>query len=715
MLLPPGRTRGTSFIMPSTPSPIGPSALMHSDIIISAHSLHGLYICTGPTNSSTMPPNHRPQTLKQAKKAYRKSGATVHHLSESELAIIERRIVLQERADRMKEREARRKANIKRKEERNQRERETRARMGIKEPVKEGITHVGPSQLSLGGFLGAGEKRKREGEEEEGYDGSRVTIGPTRAESGFRKEQGGVECHNTPTQRTPWRNPLKVIPANLTALKTPSEDSAKADMLVAKVSGLTRMALPSSSQNCSQPTGRSPLSRTQQRIPPATAQRLGSKIPKEVSDKHENCQVMVMAPPPSRIPLQGPPPKPCTQPKPLRQPKGADITTQGSVKMESCEVTSMAPPPRRAVAQCRPCATKIPQKPSVTAPSIHLPGTNDECWDDFFVSGTQIARELSPPAVKAISDGPPAASLQSHASAPRPTGSKSETAYPRSRPISKLPLPARLPSQTRQAPLMTPKDDTAGLLDLISTQDLDFSGILTQAPHIVHDDTDNLLAQISSQDLDFSGELTQAAPQAPSTVSSDFDEDLTEEDLEDVALEFERECTMAKSRTTTPHSQRTNPETQEDRSKEPQRTQSSATNSKPSSSANITAILTSKNEGGSETHAYDQAAESYLDHPQLQAHPPKHPHNPQVQHPPSDSDDDRGNLDEYTFDNDISPDAHPKKDIDIVTTHGNSEKTIKTEKNIILHFPRTCSQEAKLAAEYDIFELSTQDLRELEA
>lgn len=700
--------------MPSTPSLIEPSALMHSDIIISAHSLHGLYICTDPTISFTMPPNHRPQTLKQAKKAYRKSGATVH-LSESELAIIERRIVLQERADRMKEREARRKANIKRKEERNQRERETRARMGIKEPVKEGIAHVGPSQLSLGGFLGPGEKRKREGEEEEGYDGSRVTIGPTRAESGFRKEQGGVECHNTPTQRTPWRNPLKVIPANLIARKIPSEDSAKADTLVAKVAGLTRMASPSSSQNCFQP--RSPLSHAQQRIPPATAQRLGFKIPKEVSDKHEDYQVMVMAPPPSRIPPQGPPRKPCPQPKPLRQPNGADITTQGSVKMESCQYTSMAPPPRRAIAQCRPCDTKIPQKPSVTAPSINLPGTNEECWDDFFVSGTQIARELSPPAVKAISDGPPGACLQSHASALHPTGSKSETAYPKSRPKSNLPLPARPPSQTRKVPLMTPKDDTAGLLNLISTQDLDFSGILTQAPpHIVRDDTDDLLAQISSQDLDFSGELTQAAPQAPSTVSSDFNEDLTEEDLEDVALEFERESTMAKSRTTTPHSQRTKPETAEEaRDREPQHIQFSTKNSKPSSSANIAAIHNSNNESGSGTHAPNQAVEGYHDLPQPQQHPPNHSHDHQLLHPPSDSDDDWGNVDEYTFDNDIIPDKNPKQDVEKQPEQADSDKKIKTEKNIIFHVPRTCSQEAKLAAEYDIFELSTQDLRELEA
>ena len=105
------------------------------------------------------PLNHRPQTLREAKRAYRKSGGTVR-LSESEKAILERRAVLQERADRIKEREARRKSNLKKREERIQKEREARHRMGIATPpTKEGIP-VGPSQLHLSGFVYAGAKRK---------------------------------------------------------------------------------------------------------------------------------------------------------------------------------------------------------------------------------------------------------------------------------------------------------------------------------------------------------------------------------------------------------------------------------------------------------------------------------------------------------------------------------------------------------------------------
>lgn len=257
---------------------------------------------------------------------------------------------------------------------------------------------------------------------------------------------------------------------------------------------------------------------------------------------------------------------------------------------------------------------------------------------------------------------------------------------------------------------MTPKDDTAGLLDLISTQDLDLSGILPQAPsHTVHDDTDDLLAHISSQDLDFSGELTQAAPQAPSTVSSDFAEDLTEEDLEDVALEFERESTMAKSRTTTPHPQRTASETKEAKDKDSQPAISLPKLSKPTPSANVAAIRPSQHQGGSGTHAFNNAVEGYLDIFQMPATSPNYSPSHQIQHPSQDSDDDWGNLDEYAIDGDIILEKTPQKDIE-----SNPEPGI-SEKEIMLRVPRTCSQEAKLAAEYDAFDLSTQDLRELEA
>ena len=130
-----------------------------------------LYACSTPmmphisptatTIMTPIPRTHRPQTLKQAKRAFRKSGGEVR-LSESEKAAIERRAELQERADRINAREAKRKANLKKREEKRQREKEARHRMGIPTPPSKNDIHVGPSQLHLSDFMCAGVKRKRE-------------------------------------------------------------------------------------------------------------------------------------------------------------------------------------------------------------------------------------------------------------------------------------------------------------------------------------------------------------------------------------------------------------------------------------------------------------------------------------------------------------------------------------------------------------------------
>ena len=95
---------------------------------------------------------YRPQTSRQAKRAYQKSNKTAR-LSASELAAIERRAVLKERADRIKEREARRKANIKKREEKIAKEKELAAREGRPFDDAKGRL-VGPSQQDLGQFLG---------------------------------------------------------------------------------------------------------------------------------------------------------------------------------------------------------------------------------------------------------------------------------------------------------------------------------------------------------------------------------------------------------------------------------------------------------------------------------------------------------------------------------------------------------------------------------
>ena len=107
---------------------------------------------------------HRPpQTLKQAKRAFLKSGAS-HHLSEVEKRHLERAAELQKRADRIRDKEKRRKVNQKKKDEKSEREREARRKSGRPE-VKE--VYVSPHQCRLGAFLGVVVKYETEAKEEE--------------------------------------------------------------------------------------------------------------------------------------------------------------------------------------------------------------------------------------------------------------------------------------------------------------------------------------------------------------------------------------------------------------------------------------------------------------------------------------------------------------------------------------------------------------------
>ncbi|KAL2041946.1 hypothetical protein N7G274_005134 [Stereocaulon virgatum] len=404
-----------------------------------------------------MPPtiSYRPQTLKQAKKAYRKSSATVR-LSESELAIIERRAVLQERADRIKEREARRKANVKRRDEKIQREREARQRMGIESPVKGGI-HVGPSQLHLGEFMHMGVQRKRAEPHCENINLERKCTVATSLK----------DCQAPAITSRPSRKPLQVITTNVIKQQ---KDNAELEEL--RTQGQSR---------CTEITvaTESPPPPPSQALPTALAaqrRRLAKTEDSKLDDK-----------------------------EPTR-----------------CETASMGPPPLPGRLQPQPSATTAQHKPPRSGLTYKPPDPVDDCWDDFFVSNTQIVRELSPPALNNISN-------TLHA------------ALPSSKPPSTLSIP--------------PKDDTASLLNLLSTQDLDTSDILTQSLYHAPQPSSpqpsspqpaeptTVLAQISTQDLDFSAdlELTQISQTLPSpqNPSSDFTDDLTVSDLEDFALEIE--------------------------------------------------------------------------------------------------------------------------------------------------------------------------------
>ncbi|KAL8947088.1 MAG: hypothetical protein Q9222_006595 [Ikaeria aurantiellina] len=94
--------------------------------------------------------SHRPQTLRQAKKAYQKAGGSPR-LSAVEQRRLERSAELQERAARIKAHNLRAKENKRKREERLEKAKEARKRMGQPEPAK---NYIGPSQLSLGSFMG---------------------------------------------------------------------------------------------------------------------------------------------------------------------------------------------------------------------------------------------------------------------------------------------------------------------------------------------------------------------------------------------------------------------------------------------------------------------------------------------------------------------------------------------------------------------------------
>ncbi|KAI4210295.1 MAG: hypothetical protein LQ351_006819 [Letrouitia transgressa] len=101
-----------------------------------------------------MPPqtgSARPQTLRQAKRAYQKSRSSAR-LSDIDRRRLQREAELQERASRIKLQEERARENKRKKLEKLEREREVRKRMGIPEPEK---AYIGPSQLRLGAFIKA--------------------------------------------------------------------------------------------------------------------------------------------------------------------------------------------------------------------------------------------------------------------------------------------------------------------------------------------------------------------------------------------------------------------------------------------------------------------------------------------------------------------------------------------------------------------------------
>ena len=101
--------------------------------------------------------SYRPQTARQARRAYQKAGATPR-ITPAEQRRIDRAAELQERAARIRLHNVRARENKRKKAEKEEKDREVRKRMGIQEPAK---FKIGPSQTNLGSFVDVGPKQKQ--------------------------------------------------------------------------------------------------------------------------------------------------------------------------------------------------------------------------------------------------------------------------------------------------------------------------------------------------------------------------------------------------------------------------------------------------------------------------------------------------------------------------------------------------------------------------
>lgn len=107
-------------------------------------------------------PHHVPKTSRQAKKDYLKKRANPI-LSETEIRRLNRDVELHERANRIKTKEQKKKINLKKKEEKLEKEREARKKAGLP-TVRE--KYLSPRQNRLGAFMGLDKRASEEWKED---------------------------------------------------------------------------------------------------------------------------------------------------------------------------------------------------------------------------------------------------------------------------------------------------------------------------------------------------------------------------------------------------------------------------------------------------------------------------------------------------------------------------------------------------------------------
>ena len=409
----------------------------------------------------------------------------------------------------MRERENKRKANIRKKNEKIEREREARHRMGIASPVKE---TVGASQMRLSKFLDFGTGFKRQWED-------CPALTPQSSSEECRASQNS----NTVQNAAQGRRPLEPLSQN--HVRAPS-----AQMSAHTPANLNRDFSAPSKPRAPKETDRYSKGSLSKRMDSS----VGLSCPKAASNGHPKDSTMAtsisttnMSPQPA-VPISSqtpgrepykpvmlagsmrPPPRPtaAAAAKPFKDNAKSPIANPG-LPMPSGSPQSRKPPVRRP-----PCPSPSPRPPHPrTSNDILIPSANlakaqtnpssDDGWAAFLVSNTQIERELSSPdTVPTVVAAAPAPTKPSR----QPTHRKLGLTAAR-QPITRPPLP--LP------PKKPPKDETAALLAGICTQDLDYGG------------------EVSSDDAN---EVRQ-----PDAATQSFGgDDLSDSELEDIAKDVER-------------------------------------------------------------------------------------------------------------------------------------------------------------------------------
>ncbi|KAL8754349.1 MAG: hypothetical protein Q9199_004420 [Rusavskia elegans] len=135
--------------------------------------------------------SYRPQTSRQAKRAYQKAGATPR-ISAAEQRRIDRAVELEDRAARIRLHNVRARENKRKKAEKDEKDREIRKRMGIQEPSK---FKIGPSQLSLGAFVAVGPKHKKP---EPVEDEMAECSSPYTPTENTKAEDTSMDCSDVP-------------------------------------------------------------------------------------------------------------------------------------------------------------------------------------------------------------------------------------------------------------------------------------------------------------------------------------------------------------------------------------------------------------------------------------------------------------------------------------------------------------------------------------